>query len=118
MKLVYSYNNQGYFEGVLECQEDPLNKGQYLIPARSTSLHVPKLKKDEEAKFINGDWLVVTSREKIKTDAEETEKQRLIDEKNSIDIEISKRKIKRQKVKDKIQPILQLSEEEMNLLFG
>jgi hypothetical protein len=65
MKMVNSYDDDRYFNGVIPCQESPLEPGVYLIPA----------------KFVDGNWVVVASRaEQRRLDS--IESQDAIDEKN------------------------------------
>ena len=65
MKTVNSYDDNGFFNGVIPCQESPLEPGIYLIPAKSTELSLPTLSATEEAKFVNGEWTVVMSRAEV-----------------------------------------------------
>lgn len=89
MKTVNSYDNDGYFNGVIPCQESPLEKGVYLIPAKSTELELPVVSELEEARFVDGAWTVVMSRkeafrlyeESLKEPEEEKELTVLISEK-------------------------------------
>ena len=114
MKTVNSYDKNGFFDGAIPCQESPLEQGVYLIPGNSTELELPPLSTIEEAKFVDGAWVAVKSRAET---GRKKEEQDLIDKQNA---EEDKAKFKhdRKLVKDKVQPILGLSNNEMDLLFG
>lgn len=57
--LVYSYNcPTNEYIGTEEAQEDPLHPGEYLMPAKSTTIEPPLLEEYQVAVFENGDWVV------------------------------------------------------------
>lgn len=59
---IYNYDDNGYYTGSEEARLDPLDK-KPLIPAKSTTIEPPKVKKDHVARFIDGQWAEVQSPE-------------------------------------------------------
>ena len=62
MMLIYNYDENGQFTYPEEADEDPLNKGAYLIPANATHIPPPELKPGEVARWSGSKWTVATLR--------------------------------------------------------
>lgn len=63
MKQVYAFDDNGYFLSVMNCQLDPLETKKqkreiYILPANSTEIKTPRLKKNQRARFSNGKWTI------------------------------------------------------------
>jgi hypothetical protein len=58
MKTVYQFDTCGYFIGMAEADESPLEPGVYLVPAFSTPKEPPSVSEREVAIFDNGQWRV------------------------------------------------------------
>ena len=59
MKTVYLYDVEtGLYAGDYEAQENPLEKGEYLVPTYSTEEAPPIEKQNESALYVDGAWQV------------------------------------------------------------
>lgn len=57
--IIHNYDKQTkIYTGSCEADEDPLNEGEFLIPANATTIGLPSLKDDEYAVFNDVEWLV------------------------------------------------------------
>jgi hypothetical protein len=87
----YHYNAEFVFDGCLECQEDPLNLGSFLIPAQCTPVKPPAVQglkvpvytptewvSKNGSNFIDGTWeLVVDYRSQLFWDKDTKEAKRV-----------------------------------------
>ena len=59
MKTFYLFNEtNGFYEGVYEAQESPLELGTYISPVNATDSPPPSVELNQKAQFINGQWSV------------------------------------------------------------
>jgi len=56
--IVYSFNNAGELVGELVADENPLKKGDYLIPKNCTKIKPPLFSDNEVAVFNGVEWVV------------------------------------------------------------
>lgn len=49
----------GEYKGLVDCQESPLEPGQYLIPAHATLIEPPEEMPEKARCFINEEWVYV-----------------------------------------------------------
>ena len=58
-KIVYQCDQNGYYIGITEADESPLEPGVLLIPAGCVEVSPPTLDGGhQKARFIDGDWVV------------------------------------------------------------
>lgn len=58
---VYQTNNEGFFTGATVADTDPLDEGNWLIPAGCVVVEPPVTGENEAAQWINGSWIVVST---------------------------------------------------------
>lgn len=58
---VYQTNNEGFFTGATVADPDPLDDGNWLIPAGCVMVEPPATGKNEAAQWTNGSWIVVST---------------------------------------------------------
>lgn len=71
--IAYTYDSDGYFSGVVQCQKDPKNLGEYLNPINSTKIQPPEQNSysADQTPIFNIDqqkWLLVESKAKKEND--------------------------------------------------
>lgn len=55
---IFNYDDQGLFLFASEADPDPLQHGEWLLPARSTRKPVPVPPAGKRARFVKDDWIV------------------------------------------------------------
>ena len=69
-KIVYLFDEQGFFVGQMNAQRSPLEKDVFLLPKAGTFTPPPESSEALEPQFVDGSWSLVTSRvEKRKKEA-------------------------------------------------
>lgn len=58
---VYQTNNEGFFIGAAVADTDPLDDGNWLIPAGCVKVEPPVTSENEAAQWTNGSWIVVST---------------------------------------------------------
>ena len=69
--IVYNYTPEGILIGPEEAHADPLEPGNYLIPALSTTEKPPKEKEGKYLVFVNEKWTHVDIPKKVTDEAPE-----------------------------------------------
>lgn len=57
--IVYQTDKEGLLVGQVQADPDPLNDGSWLIPGGCTPIAPPTLTSGQNAKLLNGVWLVI-----------------------------------------------------------
>lgn len=60
VKAVYQTDQNGFFLGVVEADESPLESGVFLIPAGCVETPPPELPAGMAARWVNGKWVLET----------------------------------------------------------
>ena len=58
MKIIYHYNQYGYYCGQDLADESPLEPGVFLIPAMATDKEPPITKENQLVRFVSGQWVI------------------------------------------------------------
>lgn len=54
---IYNYDTYGYFVSESDARPNPLEPGNYLIPAMATTIAPPAVPIDKAARFFGGEWI-------------------------------------------------------------
>jgi hypothetical protein len=109
---IYNYNLEGYFVGVSEADESPLEEGVYLIPANATTLEAPVVDKGYIQFFDGTTWSIKSIPvEEKKPKLEEVPKSEaeILKEENA-QLKLSVAEITEKQEKDKLEMQLALAE--------
>lgn len=60
VKAVYQTDQSGFFVGVVEADESPLEPGVFLIPAGCVEMPPPQIPAGMAARWVNGKWVLET----------------------------------------------------------
>lgn len=59
-KQIYQLDDDGVWDGLEKfARPDPMNEGEFLIPARCTELPPPEAGANQAAQFVGGGWMLI-----------------------------------------------------------